>query len=359
MRLFNFSAGPSMMPESVLRRAAEELPEFQSSGMSVMEMSHRSKAYLSIIDGVESKLREIMCIPDTHRVLFLQGGASQQFSLIPLNLLPEGGSADYAVTGQFSGKAFKAAQNLGNAREAVSTKAENFSRIPSPGELKLDPEAAYFHYCMNNTIFGTKWPYIPETGNVPLVSDVSSCILSEPIDVSKFGLLYAGAQKNMGPAGLTVVILREDLTGKARPNTPEIFDYAVQIKNASMYNTPPTYGIYMLGLVLDWVGSMGGLTAMKEYNTRKAQVLYDVLDSSKLFKAPADKASRSLMNVTFATGNAELDDRFVKEAAAQGLTTLKGHRSVGGMRASIYNAMPMEGVEKLAAFMKEFETTNG
>ena len=359
MRIYNFSPGPAMMPEPVLRRAADEMLDFEGSGMSVMEMSHRSKQFLAIAEGVEAKLRALMYIPDNYRVLFLQGGATQQFSVIPLNLLPEGGSADYALTGQFAAKAYKAAQRIGTVREAVNTKSENYARIPAQSELSLDTDAAYFHFCLNNTIFGTKWPYLPDTGSAPLVSDVSSCILSEPIDVSKFGLLYAGAQKNMGPAGLTVVILREDLAGHARSNTPEVLDYAAQIKNGSMLNTPPTYGIYLLGLVLEWIGGLGGLTAMKEYNLKKAAVLYDVLDGSQLFKGPADKASRSMMNVTFFTGDPELDDKFIKTAAARGLTTLKGHRSVGGMRASIYNAMPMEGVEKLASFMKEFEKENG
>jgi len=358
MRVYNFSAGPAMMPEAVLKKAAEEMLEFQGSGMSVMEMSHRSKEYLAIYRGIEQGMRNVMNIPDNYRVLFLQGGATLQFSMIPLNLLPEGGVADYAVTGQFSNKAYKAAQKFGDVREAASTKAETFARIPSQGELSLHPQAAYFHYCMNNTIFGTKWPYIPDTGDVPLVSDISSCILSEPLDVSKFGLLYAGAQKNMGPAGLTVVIIREDLAGKARAATPDLLDYAVQIKNESMLNTPPTYGIYLLGLVIDWITEMGGLDAMRAFNQKKAAVLYDTLDGSKLFKPAADKDSRSMMNVTFFTGDPALDDVFVKKAAAQGLLTLKGHRSVGGMRASIYNAMPMEGVEKLAAFMKEFEREN-
>ena len=358
MRVYNFSAGPAMMPEPVLRRAAAEMLDYGGSGMSVMEMSHRSKEYAAIIEGVERRLRAVMDIPDNYRVLFLQGGATLQFSMAPLNLLPEGGSADYAVTGQFSGKAYKAAQRVGVVREAVNTKGENFARIPENSELSLDPNAAYFHYCLNNTIFGTKWPYIPETGAVPLVSDISSCILSEPLDVSRFGLLYAGAQKNMGPAGLTVVIIREDLAGNARPGTPEILDYAAMIKNNSMLNTPPTYGIYLLGLVIDWISEMGGLPAMREHNLKKAGLLYDALDQSRLFKGPVDKGSRSMMNVTFFTGDPALDDKFVKAAATQGLVTLKGHRSVGGMRASIYNAMPLEGVEKLTAFMREFEKEN-
>ncbi len=352
-----------MMPEEVLTRAASEILNFRDSGMSVMEMSHRGPDYLKIFEDVKAKLIRVMNIPDTHRVLFLQGGATQQFSSIPMNLIGrlegKAPAADYALSGQFSSKAKKAAMPYGDVREAASTKDVNFARVPTQSELALNPDAAYFHYCLNNTIFGTLWPYIPETGDVPLVCDMSSCILSEPTDVSRYGLIYAGAQKNMGPAGLAVVIVREDLTGHALPNTPELLDYAAQIKNDSMLNTPPTYGIYLLGLVLDWIEGMGGLAAMKVHNQKKAAVLYDVLDNSKLYKGPAEKDCRSMMNVTFFTGSEELDAQFVKEAKAQGLLTLKGHRAVGGMRASIYNAMPMAGVEKLAAFMKEFEAKNG
>ncbi len=358
-RIFNFSAGPAMMPEEVLSRAASEMLDYKGSGMSVMEMSHRGPDFLAIYNDVVARLKAVMQIPDNYRVLLLQGGATLQFSAVPLNLLPVGGTADYAVTGQFAGKAKKAADMYGDIRVAVDTKSENFARIPAPSELKLNDSAAYFHYCMNNTIFGTLWSYVPETGDVPLVSDISSCILSEPLDVSKFGLLYAGAQKNMGPAGLTVVIVREDLTGHARADCPDLLNYASQIKGDSMVNTPATYGIYLLGLVLEWIESLGGLTAMQKRNREKAAILYDVLDSSKLYKGAADKDSRSMMNVTFSTGSEELDAKFVKEAKAQGLCTLKGHRAVGGMRASIYNAMPKEGIEKLAAFMKEFEKNNG
>ncbi len=354
-RIYNFSAGPAMMPEAVLKKAAAEMLDYSGSGMSVMEMSHRAPVYDKIIKAVERQLRDVMHIPDNYRVLFLQGGATLQFSMVPMNLLPRSGKADYALTGEFSTKAYKEAKKYGEVRAAVSTEAENFARIPAQSELALDPGASYFHYCMNNTIFGTKWPYLPETGEVPLVCDMSSCILSEPVDVSKFGLIYAGAQKNMGPAGLCVVILREDLAGQTLPGTPGLMDYAAQIKNESMINTPPTYGIYLLGLVLDWVREMGGLDAMKTHNEKKAKVLYDALDASDFYKPAAEKNSRSLMNVTFFTGDPALDDLFVKEAAAQGLATLKGHRAVGGMRASIYNAMPIEGVEKLAVFMKEFE----
>ncbi|MDR2671193.1 MAG: 3-phosphoserine/phosphohydroxythreonine transaminase [Oscillospiraceae bacterium] len=354
-RIYNFSAGPAMMPEPVLTRAAAEMLDWNGSGMSVMEMSHRSKTYAAIFDDVERSLRALMGIPDTYRVLFLQGGATLQFSMIPINLLPRTGRADYAITGEFSKKAFKEGQKVGEVRAAADLSGENFSRIPAQSELALDAGAAYFHYCMNNTIFGTKWPYIPETGDVPLACDMSSCILSEPVDVSRFGLIYAGAQKNMGPAGLTVVILREDLAGAAPPSTPGLLDYAALVKSGSMLNTPPTYGIYLLGLVLDWVRDQGGLDAMRIHNLAKAAVLYDALDESRLFKPSADKASRSMMNVTFFTGDPALDDLFVKEAAAAGLVTLKGHRAVGGMRASIYNAMPMEGVVKLAAFMRAFE----
>lgn len=353
-RVYNFSAGPAMMPVAVLERAAAEMTDYKGTGMSVMEMSHRSKAYDAIIQGTEAVLRDVMGIPEQYKVLFLQGGATLQFSMAAMNLIGKTGKADYAVTGQFSGNAFKEGKRFGNVRALVDTAEIGHSKIPAQSELKVDPEASYVHYCMNNTIFGTKWPYIPETGIVPLVCDMSSCILSEPVDVSRFGVIYAGAQKNMGPAGLAVVILREDILNPISP-IPAYMDYAIQIKNQSMYNTPPTYGIYLLGLVLEWVKEQGGLTAMKAFNEKKAAVLYDVLDSSSLFTSNVDKGSRSMMNVVFKTGDEAKDEAFVKAAAAEGLVTLKGHRSVGGMRASIYNAMPMEGVEKLAAFMRKFE----
>lgn len=357
-RIFNFSAGPSMLPESVLERAAAEMLEYQGSGMSVMEMSHRSKVYDGIIKNTEKKLREIMSIPDNYKVLFLQGGATLQFSMIPMNLLVKNGKADYIVSGSFSGKAYKEAKKYGEIHLAATSKEDNFSHIPTQEELNLSKDADYLHICENNTIFGTTYNYLPETAGVPIVSDMSSCILSKPVDVSKYGLIYAGAQKNMGPAGLTVVIIREDLVGEPQEKTPVLMRYDEQVKAESMYNTPPTYAIYILGLVLDWVDSMGGLSGMKEHNEKKAALLYDFLDGSRLFKTNVVKENRSMMNVTFFTGNEELDAKFVKETAAKGFSNLKGHRSVGGMRASIYNAMPMEGVEALVKFMKEFEAAN-
>ena len=357
-RIYNFSAGPSMLPQEVLEQCAAEMLNYHGSGMSVMEMSHRSKVYDEIITQAEALLREVMQIPENYKVLFLQGGASMQFAMVPMNLLKTG-KADYVVTGQFSKKAYQEAQKFGGQiRLAGSTEDVNFARVPGQEELKLDPEADYVHICLNNTIFGTKWHYIPDTGSVPLVADMSSCILSEPVDVSKFGLIYAGAQKNIAPAGLTVVIIREDLAGYTLPGTPTMLDYAVQIKNSSMYNTPPTYPIYVCKLVLEWIQRLGGLNAMKERNLKKAAVLYDVLDQSRLFKAVADPEDRSMMNVTFRTGNEELDAKFVKESTAAGFSNLKGHRSVGGMRASIYNAMPAEGVDALAEFMRNFEQEN-
>ena len=351
-RVYNFSAGPAMVPEAVLKQAAEEMLDYQGSGMSVMEMSHRSKIYDAIITGVEASLREVMGIPDNYKVLFIQVGATLQFAMSAMNLIGRTGKADYAVTGEFAKKAYNEGKKFGDARMCCDTSDINHTKIPD--KLDLDPGASYMHYCMNNTIFGTRWTYIPETGDVPLVSDVSSCILSEPLDVSKFGLLYAGAQKNMGPAGFAVVILREDILSPISP-LPAYLDYSVQIKNSSMLNTPPTYGIYLLGLVLDWIKELGGLSAMKIRNEQKAALLYDVLDSSSLFKSQVDKACRSMMYVVFSTGDEELDAQFIKAAAAEGLVTLKGHRAVGGMRASIYNAMPVEGVRALAKFMREFE----
>ena len=353
-RVYNFSAGPSMLPVPVLEKAANEMLNYEGSGMSVMEMSHRSKVYDGIITSVQQKLREVMGIPDNYKVLFMQGGASSQFAMVPLNLMKTG-KADYVVTGQFSGKAAEEAKKFGEVNVAASSKDKTFSYIPSQEELKLNPDADYVHICFNNTIFGTKWNYIPDTGDVPLVADMSSCILSEPFDVSRFGVIYAGAQKNMAPAGLTVVIVREDLLGNAAPNTPTMFDWKVMADNDSMYNTPPCYCIYVLGLVLDWIKEQGGLEAMKKINTHKAELLYSFLEQSKLFKTPVRPDCRSLMNATFVTGNEELDALFCKETAAAGFVNLKGHRSVGGMRASIYNAMPTEGVEKLVEFMKAFE----
>ncbi|MBQ9964242.1 MAG: 3-phosphoserine/phosphohydroxythreonine transaminase [Clostridia bacterium] len=358
-RVYNFSAGPSVLPESVLKRAAEEMLDYQGSGQSVMEMSHRSKVYDAIIKECEALLREIMNIPDNYKVLFLQGGASSQFAMIPLNLLNKSGKADFILTGQWATKAYKEAARYGEANVVASSKDKTFSYIPEWNEADFTKDADYFHICMNNTIYGTKFTKLPETGDVPLVADVSSCILSEPIDVSRFGILYAGAQKNMAPAGLTVVIIREDLIGNAQEITPTMFNYQTHADNDSMFNTPPCYTIYVCKLVLEWLkNEIGGLEKMKAINEKKAAILYDFLDSSKMFKGTVEKKDRSLMNVPFVTGDEELDAKFVKEATAAGFVNLKGHRSVGGMRASIYNAMPTEGVEKLVAFMKAFEEAN-
>lgn len=358
MRVYNFSAGPAMMPEQVLKRAADEMLEYGDSGQSVMEMSHRSKEYQAIINSVEAKLRQVMSIPDNYKVLFLQGGASSQFAMIPLNLMNRNNKADFVITGQWANKAYQEASRYGKCNVVASSKDKTFSYIPELDKSKFDPEADYFHICYNNTIYGTRFNELPDTGDVPLIADMSSCILSEPVDVSKFGLIYAGAQKNMGPAGLTVVIIREDLIGNAMDITPTMFNYKIHADNGSMYNTPPTYGIYILGLVLDWIIEKGGLTEMAKLNRRKAELLYNYLDSSKLFKATVSGKDRSLMNVPFVTGSDELDAKFVSEAKKEGLINLKGHRTVGGMRASIYNAMPYEGVEKLVEFMRKFEAEN-
>ena len=358
-RVYNFSAGPSVLPESVLKKAASELVEYGTSGQSVMEMSHRSKEYGAIIEGCEALLREVMHIPDNYKVLFLQGGASSQFAMLPLNLMNGSGKADFVITGQWAKKAYDEASRYGDCNVVASSKDKTFSYIPKLDPATFTKDADYFHICLNNTIYGTRYTRLPETGNVPLVADVSSCILSEPIDVIQFGVLYAGAQKNMAPAGLTVVIIREDLIGHARDITPTMFNYQIHADNGSMYNTPPCYSIYMAKLVLEWIrDEVGGLERMKERNEKKAAILYDFLDQSKLFQGTVVKEDRSIMNVPFVTGNEALDGKFVKEAAAAGLVNLKGHRTVGGMRASIYNAMPVEGVEKLVAFMKDFEANN-
>ncbi len=359
MRVYNFSAGPAMLPEEVLKKAASEMLEYGTSGQSVMEMSHRSKEYKEIIDSCEAQLREVMSIPDNYKVLFLQGGASMQFAMVPLNLMKKG-KADFVVTGQWATKAYKEAKRFGKANEVASSKDKTFSYIPELDSSKFDPDADYFHICLNNTIYGTKFPKLPETGNVPLVADMSSCILSEPVDVSKFGLIYAGAQKNMGPAGLTVVIIREDLVPEFPEDSkvPTMLQYKTHVDNGSMFNTPPTYGIYILKLVLEWIKDMGGLEAMKERNKKKAAVIYDFLDNSKMFKATVQGDSRSMMNIPFVTGNDELDAKFVAEAKKAGFVNIKGHRTVGGMRASIYNAMPVEGCEALVKFMAEFEKNN-
>ncbi|MCL2056004.1 MAG: 3-phosphoserine/phosphohydroxythreonine transaminase [Oscillospiraceae bacterium] len=355
--VYNFSAGPSVLPEPVLKRAAAEMMDYKGSGQSVMEMSHRSKVYDEIIVSCRASLRKVMGIPDNYKVLFLQGGASSQFTMVPMNLLTKSGKADYMVTGQFSGKAYEEATRYGEINLIASSKDKNFTYIPELDPAKCSPDADYFHICYNNTIYGTRFNYIPETGDVPLVADMSSCILSEPYDVSKFGLIYAGAQKNMAPAGLTVVIVRDDLIGSPMEKIPAMYDYKLMADNDSMYNTPPTYAIYICGLVLDWITeSFGGLEGMKAHNEKKAAVLYDYLDSSKLFKATVQAPYRSLMNVTFVTGDEAKDKAFVTEAAKRGFVNLAGHRSVGGMRASIYNAMPIEGVRKLTDFMREFES---
>ncbi len=355
-RVYNFSAGPSMLPESVLKKAADEMLDYQGSGQSVMEMSHRSKTYQAIIDSCSALLREVMNIPEDYEILFLQGGASSQFAMLPLNLATKSGSADFVITGQWAKKAFSECKKLAKAHEVASSADKTFTYIPELNPADFDPNADYFHICYNNTIYGTKFVELPDTGNVPLVADMSSCILSEPIDVSKFGVIYAGAQKNMGPAGLTVVIIRKDLIGEPREGTPTMFTYKTHAENGSMYNTPPTYAIYICKLVLEWIkNEIGGLEKMKEINQKKAAILYDFLDQSKLFKGTVEKKYRSMMNIPFVTGNEELDAEFVKAATAAGFVNLKGHRTVGGMRASIYNAMPVEGVEKLVAFMKEFE----
>ena len=359
-RVYNFSAGPSMLPLEVLEKAQSELLCYGESGMSVMEMSHRSKDFEQIIADAEAALRKLMSIPSNYKVLFLQGGASTQFSAVPLNLLSEHKCADYIVSGQFSDKAMKEAKKYGDIAVAASSAGANpgFSTVPKTERSDFRPDADYVHICFNNTIYGTKYNYIPDTGNIPLVADISSCILSEPIDVTKFGLLYAGAQKNVAPAGLTIVIVREDLIGNARPDTPVMLNYKVLADNSSMYNTPPCYCIYMAKLVFEWILSIGGLEEMKRRNERKASLIYDYLDSQTYYTAPVDKNCRSMMNVVFVTGSQELDKKFVAEASACGLKSLAGHRSIGGMRASIYNAMPYEGVEKLVAFMKKFALEN-
>ena len=355
-RIYNFSAGPSMLPESVLEQAANEMLNYQDSGMSVMEMSHRSPVYQAIIDTAEADLRKLMNIPDNYKVLFLQGGATQQFAAVPLNLMNKNGKADYIVSGQFSKKAAEEAAKFGEVNIIASSKDRNFAYIPKVESFS--PDADYVHICYNNTIFGTCFDYIPETGDIPLVADMSSGILSRPVDVSKFGLIYAGAQKNMGPSGLTVVIVREDLLGNARENIPVMLNYTVQAENGSMYNTPPCYSIYVAGLVFKWLLATGGLEEREKINVKKANILYDYLDNSKLFKATADKEVRSLMNVCFVTGDADKDKAFVSAASKAGFVNLKGHRVVGGMRASIYNAMPVEGVEKLVQFMADYEKEN-
>ena len=358
-RVYNFSAGPSMLPEAVLQRAADEMLDYQGSGQSVMEMSHRSKVYDGIIKEAEALLREIMNIPDNYKVMFLQGGASSQFAMVPLNLFTNSKKADYVITGQWAKKAAQEAKKYGDVNIVASSEDKTYSYIPKLDKATFTEDADYFYICVNNTIYGTLYHELPDTGNVPLVGDISSCVLSEPIDVSKFGILLAGAQKNMGPAGVTIAIVREDLIGNALDITPTMFNYKTHADSDSLYNTPPCYAIYMVKLVLEWVkNEIGGLDKMKELNEKKAKLLYDFLDNSKLFKGTVVAEDRSLMNVPFVTGSDELDAKFVKESTEAGFVNLKGHRSVGGMRASIYNAMPYEGVEKLVAFMKKFEEEN-
>ncbi len=347
-----------MLPLPVLETAQKELICYGNSGMSVMEMSHRSPDYDEIIKAAEASLRKLMNIPANYKVLFLQGGASTQFASVPLNLLPENGKADYIVSGQFSGKAFKEAKKYGDVKVAATSEDVTFAKIPEFTKDSLRKDAAYVHVCYNNTIYGTKYPEIPDTGDIPLVADMSSCICSEPVDVSKFAVIYAGAQKNIAPAGVTIVIVRDDLLGNARPETPSMLDWKLAADNDSMYNTPPCYSIYIAKLVFEWLLSIGGLEKMKEMNEKKAKLLYDYLDSQDYYKAPVENSSRSMMNVTFVTGDADLDKKFASEAAKADLKNLKGHRSVGGMRASIYNAMPYEGVEALVAFMKKLAEEN-
>ena len=354
-RVYNFSAGPAVLPEEVLKEAAAEMLDYQGTGMSVMEMSHRSKPYQKIIDEAEEDLRALMGIPENYKVLFLQGGASQQFAMVPMNLM-KNRVADYIVTGQFSKKAWKEAQLFGQANAVASSADKNFTYIPDCSDLPISEQSDYVYICENNTIYGTKFHTLPNTKGKPLVADVSSCFLSEPVKLTDYGMIYGGAQKNVGPAGVVIAIIREDLIREdVLPGTPTMLKYKTHADAGSMYNTPPTYGIYICGKVFKWLLRNGGLEAMRDYNVKKAGILYDYLDSSRLFHNQVVKADRSLMNVTFVTGDPDLDARFVTEAAAAGFVNLKGHRSVGGMRASIYNAMPMEGVEKLTRFMEEFE----
>lgn len=357
-RVYNFSAGPAVLPESVLREAAADMLDYKGSGMSVMEMSHRSKEFKNIIEQAEADLRELMGIPENYHVLFCQGGATTQFAAIPMNLL-QGGVMDYIVSGSWSKKAFKEAGMYGKAECLASSEDENFSYVPDVDSIQVSPDADYLYICQNETIYGTVYHKLPETGTVPLVADVSSCFLSEPIDVSRYGVIYGGVQKNVGPAGLAIVIVRDDLIREdVLPFTPTLMRWKTQADNGSLYNTPPCWAIYVSGLVFKWLKELGGLEAIGEMNREKAAILYDFLDWSKLFKGTARKEDRSIMNVPFVTGSDELDAKFIAEATAHGLVNIKGHRSVGGMRASIYNAMPKEGVSELVRFMNEFEKAN-
>ncbi len=358
-RVFNFSAGPAVLPEPVLEQAAAEMLDWHGSGMSVMEMSHRGKEFIAIHAQAEADLRELMGIPANYKVLFLQGGASAQFAVVPMNLLGDRNGADYVNTGQWSKKAIADAKKFCKVNIAASSEGDSFTRVPKQAEWKLDPQAAYVHITSNETIGGVEFHWVPDTAGVPLVADMSSHILSRPMDVARYGLIYAGAQKNIGPAGLTIVIVRDDLLGRALPVTPTVFDYKVQADNDSMSNTPATYGIYVAGLVFQWLKKQGGLAKMEQINRAKAALLYDYFDQTEFYNSPVAKDDRSLMNIPFTLRSEALDDAFLKETKAQGLTQLKGHRSVGGMRASIYNAMPIEGVQALVQFMREFERKHG
>lgn len=357
-RVYNFSAGPSMLPLEVLETAASEMTNYKGSGMSVMEMSHRSKEFDGIIKDAENLLRELMSIPENYKVLFLQGGASTQFAMVPLNLFRNSKKADFIITGSWAEKAAQEAARYGTANILASSKADVFSYIPKVDKSKYSPDADYFYITTNNTIYGTRYTTLPETGNVPLVGDMSSNILSQVYDVSKFGLIFAGAQKNIGPAGVTVAIIRDDLIGHAMDITPTMLNYKIHAENDSLYNTPPTFAIYIAKLTFEWVKKLGGVASVQKMNEEKAALLYDYIDNSSLFKNPVAKEDRSLMNITFVTGSEELDKKFIAEAKQQGLVALGGHRSVGGMRASIYNAMPIEGVQKLVNLMKKFEMEN-
>jgi phosphoserine aminotransferase len=358
-RIFNFSAGPAVLPLEVLEEARENLLSMPGVGMSILEISHRSKPFDEIIEGAERDIRTLAGIPEGYHVLFLQGGASLQFSMVPMNILPQGGSADYVVTGVWSQKAVKEAKRVAGVKIAASTEGENFTRIPDQSELKLDPDAAYVHYTTNNTIFGTEFGYVPETGGIPLVADTSSDMFSGPIDISKFALIYAGAQKNLAPAGVTLLIIRDDMLKRTPSSIPTMLQYPVHVENKSLYNTPPVFTIYVMRLVLAWLLRQGGLAAIDKVNTRKSSKLYAEIDRTGFYRAHAKPGSRSRMNVTFRLPSEELEKRFTKEATAAGLDGLKGHRSVGGIRASIYNAFPEAGVDALVQFMREFEKSNG
>ena len=358
MRVYNFSAGPSMLPVEVLEKAQKEMVEYGTSGMSVMEMSHRSKDYEDIINGCEALVRELMHVPDNYKVLFLQGGGSSQFTMIPMNLATKNKKCDIVITGQWAKKAAQEAERYITVNKIASSADKTFSYIPKLNPADFSKDADYFYICLNNTIYGTKWNNLPETNGIPLVADISSCVMSEELDVTKFGLLFAGAQKNLGPAGVTLVIVREDLIGDVMDICPTMFNYSIHAENASLYNTPPTYSIYIMKLVLEWIKEQGGVSAVQAVNEKKAKILYDFLDSSEMFRGTVVPEDRSLMNVPFVTGDDDLNAKFIKEAKEAGFVNLKGHRSVGGMRASIYNAMPIEGVEALVAFMKKFEEEN-